>query len=293
MTDKIGFQVPKDADQLRLKLEFTEAEEEDGSWKLTAITTVSDREGPRSHISVYFYYRSERRGDPIETDAEGKALMEFPGLRAERHEFRVQIAGTTLEKKDKVDIKPEKLDIKLELTEPVKEDSEWSMTATATVTGKNNEPRQGKRVVFYRNGTETDIISTDSGGRARKEFADLKKGPHTIEARIHGTAKSDIQVRTIKEDKPKRVANLTYHSMIRGTACKVIFHASQEDGTPASGVSLQIVDQTLPRGARILEPTDKGGNVSYDITFKRGRYSCDFTVLSPGGTVSKFITVYR
>lgn len=189
------------------------------------------------------------------------------------------------------------LRIRLELTEPNEDDAGlWSLVATATVTDSDNKPLSNVEVQFFHNGTRVgDPEHTDSDGQVTKEFNDLSKGNHTFVAIVVDekgklTTIKKQQTKKIKEEKPKKVAELLEHRVRVGDTVKFTFTALTEDRLPAKNVQIVVLDPDLPGGSKPAGKTNRDGVVEYEVALTKDRF---FSVVAVGSDVRIPIRVYR
>lgn len=185
--------------------------------------------------------------------------------------------------------------IRLDLTDPIKDDEEWTITVIALVTDKKGDPQPDVEVSFYHNGQGADSsISTDGSGRATKEFSGLKKGNHTFEAMIVGTAVRSRQSKTLKDETPKKPAKLLIRQRRAGNTHTISFQVLTEEDKPVKGAVLEVMDPDCDeKEGRFLNlnATDKNGCVAVEVTFTNPRRV--ITVNVPGSSISRKIHLFN
>ena len=159
------------------------------------------------------------------------------------------------------------LGLRLELTEPNRTESGWELKAIATL-AKGRDPAPNERVQLYLDGMSTgDPEVTDGEGRAMKEFLDLQVGTHTFEAQIVGTTVKSRQTKNLKDEKPKKPANLIVDQSGRNKKYVLVFQVLTEDDRPVQGAVIRITDQDDPNGFYDLKPTGPNGTTERKIEF--------------------------
>jgi len=180
--------------------------------------------------------------------------------------------------------------VRIETTEPNKEDEKWEISVIATVLDENG-PVTDTEVQFYHDSRSIDSpIPTDGEGRATKNFVDLKKGNHTFEASLPGTtlkAKTSVK---IKEDKPKRADRLIVTRRPNSSGnIELVCEVFSEDESPVKKVDVMILSTgeqstTDDKGMAIITPT-----IEFGETEKRKVLE----VIVRGTTISRKIFVFK
>lgn len=183
-----------------------------------------------------------------------------------------------------------KMRVRIEVTEPNREDEKWEISVIATVLDENG-PVTDTEVQFYHDSRPIDSpIPTDGEGRATKNFVDLKKGNHTFEASLPGTtlkAKTSVK---LKEDKPKKAAFLVVNKRLKEGVLELICEVFNEEGIPVKKAKTMI----LSTGEK-SEPTDDNGMtiITPKVEFGAGENKKVLEVIVCGTTISRKIFVFK
>lgn len=178
--------------------------------------------------------------------------------------------------------------LKLDVTEPAKSGDVWTATMIATMLSGDVD---GVSVVFYCDGMEVGVATTDAEGRTAIEASNLKPGPRLFEAKVSGKTLFSAPVRkVVKEVVAAKIANsLTYTISSSGTTRKINFSLFV-GGKPVVGKKIRVENtenNSLVSGDLI---TDADGLTSVDVQIKKKREIFRATVL--GMDISKTIHIY-
>lgn len=179
--------------------------------------------------------------------------------------------------------------LKLDVTEPAKSGDVWTATMIATTLSGDVD---GVPVVFYCDGVEVGVATTDAEGRAVIEAPNLKPGPHLFEAKISGKALFSPPVRkVVKEATAVKTANpLTYTVSSSGSVRKISFSLFM-GGKPVAGKKIRV--ENTEDGSVVSDAgleTDVNGLASVDVQIRKKREIFRAVVL--GMNVSKTIHIY-
>lgn len=77
-----------------LQLSITEPNKIETGWFVSISAIVTDGRGsPLANVGVTFYHNGQRIGDPLPTEGDGRAMVDFPDLNPGVHTFEVQITS--------------------------------------------------------------------------------------------------------------------------------------------------------------------------------------------------------
>lgn len=180
--------------------------------------------------------------------------------------------------------------LKLDVTEPAKSGDVWTATMIATMLSGDVD---GVAVVFYCDGTEVGVATTDAEGRAVIEAPNLKPGPRLFEAKVSGEQIFSRPVRkVVKEAVTAKAANpLTYIVSSSGSVRKISFSLFV-GGKPVVGKKIRV--ENTEDGSVVSGPsleTDADGLASVDVKINGKHEIFRATVLGMG--ISKVIHVYN
>lgn len=182
-----------------------------------------------------------------------------------------------------------KMRVRIEVTEPNREDEKWEISVIATVLDENG-PIADTEVQFYHDSRSIDSpISTDGEGRATKNFVDLKKGNHTFEASLPGTT---LKARTsvkLKEDKPKKAAFLVVNKRLKEGVLELICEVFNEEGNPVKKVGVMI----LSTGEQSTTDDNGMAIITPKIKFGEGENRKVIEIIVLGTMVSRKINFFR
>ena len=169
----------------------------------------------------------------------------------------------------------------LEVTEPVKNENGWDITAIATVLyHRQYAPDPPKEVIFSLDGVEIDRISTDSESGQATATINLStaKNYHisTFLSDFPGI-RSSKRIAVKKEEKKNIPANLFIDKIGNCGKYTLVFQVLTADNKPVAKADVRIIDS---RAKIINLKTGDFGIARYNVRFKERRRILTAMVLS-------------